>query len=237
MKRITQEEFEEKMLELIFWYQKKYNLSFKEISELFKTKHIHERIMPFYYDLSKLDINEIGSMIEKMINDEEIILTLYHGTIYHFDKIDLSKSKKFRDFGEGFYCTVLKEQAIKWAKIQSEKLQVATKKKQKPLLYIYTINFNNDLKIKKFPKLDENWLEFIKENRTNDNSKHNYDIVIGSIADDKVFKTIAQFLVGKKTTDQTLIQLSYNFINNQISFHTKKAVEQLKLIKRSEIDE
>jgi hypothetical protein len=45
-------------------------------------------------------------------------LTLYHGSNYLFDVIDLSKSRDRRDFGKGFYTTTLREQAASWAKIK-----------------------------------------------------------------------------------------------------------------------
>ena len=40
----------------------------------------------------------------------ETRLTLYHGSNYSFDTVDLSKSKDKRDFGRGFYTTTLREQ-------------------------------------------------------------------------------------------------------------------------------
>ena len=38
-------------------------------------------------------------------------LVIYHGSNFAFDKIDLEKSHDRRDFGRGFYCTVLESQA------------------------------------------------------------------------------------------------------------------------------
>jgi hypothetical protein len=33
------------------------------------------------------------------------LITLYHGTIYEFDKIDVTKGKWNKDFGRGFYAS------------------------------------------------------------------------------------------------------------------------------------
>ena len=38
-------------------------------------------------------------------------MTLYHGTYMDFAEIDIAKSQKFKDFGQGFYLTDLRIQA------------------------------------------------------------------------------------------------------------------------------
>jgi len=38
-------------------------------------------------------------------------MILYHGTNFDFDKIDLSRSNPFKDFGKGFYLTDIRSQA------------------------------------------------------------------------------------------------------------------------------
>lgn len=42
-------------------------------------------------------------------------MTLYHGTYLDFEVIDLSQSKRHKDFGQGFYLTDIREQAIRMA--------------------------------------------------------------------------------------------------------------------------
>lgn len=38
-------------------------------------------------------------------------MILYHGSNVKINEIDLKKCKKFKDFGQGFYCTTIKQQA------------------------------------------------------------------------------------------------------------------------------
>lgn len=42
-------------------------------------------------------------------------MTVYHGSTFVLEKPSVSKSKKYLDFGMGFYVTTFKQQAEKWA--------------------------------------------------------------------------------------------------------------------------
>lgn len=42
-------------------------------------------------------------------------MILFHGTNIDFENIDLNKSNRFKDFGQGFYLTDIKQQAIELA--------------------------------------------------------------------------------------------------------------------------
>ena len=39
-------------------------------------------------------------------------ITLYHGTTFDYDEIDVRRGKPFKDFGQGFYATQSRESAI-----------------------------------------------------------------------------------------------------------------------------
>ena len=40
---------------------------------------------------------------------------IYHGSYCEVKNPELKSGKYSKDFGTGFYCTILEEQAIKWA--------------------------------------------------------------------------------------------------------------------------
>ena len=42
-------------------------------------------------------------------------MKLYHGSNIHIRKIDFSRCRPYKDFGQGFYLTEIEEQAIKMA--------------------------------------------------------------------------------------------------------------------------
>lgn len=73
---------------------------------------------------------------------------------------------------------------------------------------------------------------FIKQNRSVGGLQHSYDIVIGPVADDNTMETVQLYITGILSADEAVERLSYNRVNNQISFHTEKALESLSLVRR-----
>ena len=43
-------------------------------------------------------------------------MILFHGTNIDFDRIDFSKSKRYKDFGKGFYLTDIRLQVVEFAR-------------------------------------------------------------------------------------------------------------------------
>ena len=154
-------------------------------------------------------------------------LTLYHGSNHIFYKVDLSKSRNNRDFGRGFYLTTLQEQAETWAESMYIRYGGAGK-----FVNIYEFKESNDLNIKRFDGLSDEWLEMIKENRTIGDIQHGYDVVYGPVANDNTMRTIALYIAGIYSSDIALEQLRYFKSNDQLSVHTEKALKQLTFIRR-----
>lgn len=77
--------------------------------------------------------------------------------------------------------------------------------------------------------MNQEWLEFIKWNRSKGGLTHSYDIVIGPVADDNTMETIQLYIAGILSADEAVERLRYNYnkVNNQISFHTEEALESL----------
>lgn len=112
-------------------------------------------------------------------------MKLYHGTNIVFDKIDLRKSKPNKDFGQGFYLSPDYGQALNMAKIKMEQQQEG-----EPVVMEFEVEEENmnDLHTLVFDDYSEQWAEFILANRNNSTGApvHDYDIVIGPIANDRV---------------------------------------------------
>lgn len=141
--------------------------------------------------------------------------------------MDLSKSYNRRDFGKGFYTTILQSQSKEWAYRLSLR-----EKKEKYYVYEYLFSENEVLKVKRFDSLSKEWLEFIKENRSKGGLQHDYDVVIGPVADDKTMETVQLYIANILTAEEAMERLKYSKANNQISFHTKKSLGYLRLIGR-----
>ena len=129
------------------------------------------------------------------------IVTLYHGSIYDFNMIDVARGKPNKDFGRGFYTSRTDKQAINLAKrnrqIEQTRLELLYDKTQvSAWLYIYEFDLRemDGLNVKEFMRADYDWVDFIVGNRTNPNPQHGYDIVVGPTANDDTLITIAALL-------------------------------------------
>lgn len=89
------------------------------------------------------------------------------------------------------------------------------------------------LKVKRVDTLSEEWLEFIKSNRSKGGLQHDYDVVIGPVADDNTMETVQLYIANILTAKEAVGRLRYSKVNNQVSFHTEKALEYLKPVRRS----
>jgi hypothetical protein len=86
-------------------------------------------------------------------------------------------------------------------------------------------------KIKRFDVYNDEWLDFVVMNRneTIPQPAHDYDIVEGPVANDKIQHRLVKFLAGMIKKEDFLKELSYHLPTHQICFCT---VASLQLIKR-----
>lgn len=154
-------------------------------------------------------------------------MKLYHGTNVDFDVIDLTKSNKYKDFGQGFYLTDIRSQAE----------ELAAKKSRLfggyPIIQEYEFDESllsgAELKVLKFDKPSTEWAEFIFKNRNRDNNfTHDFDIVIGPIANDGVAYLLGRYEEGTLTIEELSDKLDYKKLNSQYFFGTDKSLKYLK---------
>ena len=147
---------------------------------------------------------------------------IYHGSYCEVEKPEIRIGKYTKDFGTGFYCTILEEQAIKWAR-----------KYETPIINKYEYEENKDLNIKEFTLMTEEWLDFIINSRNGIN--HNYDIVIGAMADDQVYNYITDLMSGTITRQAFWELAKFRHPTHQIAFCTDRALECIKFIEAEKI--
>lgn len=205
-------------------YARQHDLPTAEAAKLFYKHQVFEKILIQHEYLHQLDFEDTMNYVEEIISENASELVLYHGSNVAFDEIDLGKSRNRRDFGKGFYCTVLENQEEEWAR----RLYLRSHKGGR-YVYRYLYRQTDDLKIKHFAALDQEWLEFIKENRTKGGIQHSYDVVVGPVADDNTMETVQLYLSGILKAEEAVERLRYNKVNNQVSFHTPLALEHLTL--------
>lgn len=159
-----------------------------------------------------------------------IKLTVYHGTDCIFQDIDLHKSISRRDFGRGFYTTTIAAQAESWAR--SKKVR---NKSKSAYVYVYEAEIPDDLSVHKYEGLTTEWLEMVRDNRKNGGIQHDYDIMIGPVANDDTMVTVNRFVQGIYTAEEAISRLRFSKTNDQVTFHTEQAVSCLKLMRRYQV--
>lgn len=141
------------------------------------------------------------------------MLTVYHGATDVVSSPICAFGRPRLDFGQGFYVTDIKEQAVRWAKTMSGKRSLP------PVLNIYTLDRELILlegKHKKFTSYDAEWLDFIVANRRGENLASEYDYIEGGIANDRVIDTVNLYIQGLIDSATALQQLAFYKPNNQI---------------------
>lgn len=208
-------------------YAARNNLSAKAVSKLFQEHQMFEKIILQHEYLHQISFDEVMEFVEKAFEEEGKELILFHGTTSDFTTVKLEKSHNRRDFGVGFYTTLLEEQAKEWGYRLSLRV-----KKENYYVYKFLFTENDSLKIQRFNSLSKEWLEFIKENRSKGGLQHDYDVVIGPVADDNTMETVQLYIAGILNADEAVDRLKYSKVNNQVSFHTEKALKYVKFIGR-----
>ena len=139
-------------------------------------------------------------------------MELYHGSYCEVKKPHISFSRDSLDFGKGFYLTDIKKQALDWIDrfIQRGKVGCLNG-------YSLDLEYIKDkYKVKEFTSYDMDWLDFILDCRNGDKRYLEYDVIIGGIADDKVYNTIELYEYELITKEEALKRLKYHKPNNQI---------------------
>ena len=156
------------------------------------------------------------------------MLKLYHGSNVAIDKIDLSMGHINKDFGKGFYLTTLLSQANEMAKRKANQYLDA-----KPIVTTFLFDDavlkSDELNIKVFSGVSEEWAMFILQNRKASRTgfKHVYDIVVGPVANDGVVQQLDLFEMGIITLPQLVEALRYRDLNNHFFFGTERAIAKL----------
>lgn len=151
-------------------------------------------------------------------------MTLYHGSSVEVKEPRLLKIQRELDFGNGFYTTSDIEQAKRWASRTAKRL-----KQEKAYVSVYEISDDvmKSLNILKFAKSDVEWLRFVVKNRKGQIIENNYDIIIGSVADDQTAPVIDLFLDGMYDEEEAIKRLLPQKLKDQYVFKTEKAIKSL----------
>ena len=141
-------------------------------------------------------------------------MTVYHGGYMSVEHPQIRIGRNTKNFGSGFYCTIIKEQAERWAKRYDKKI-----------VSIYEVRLNTNLNIKEFREMTDKWLDFIIACRSGE--LHDYDIVIGAMTDDQIYNFVSDYIDGAITREQFWVLAKFKYPTHQINFCTEEALKYL----------
>lgn len=150
-------------------------------------------------------------------------MRVYHGSYIEINDPQIIEPNRPLDFGKGFYVTSLQHQADRWA-IAKSKIR-----KSKAIVSIYNMDINEIKKnynIKTFEFPNEEWLDMIEMCRKSKKYMTEYDIIIGEVADDKVYDTINLYLDGLLPKEIALERIKYKYQNDQICIINKEILDK-----------
>jgi hypothetical protein len=157
-------------------------------------------------------------------------MKVYHGSFVAIDRIDLNRCETGKDFGKGFYVTKLHSQAETWA------IRKGKEKRAEAVVTEFDFNeffLENELvKVLRFDDYNNDWLDFVVLNRKNMTGlqAHDYDIVEGPVADDRINRQIDDYGDGVISGEQFLNDLKY-YPSHQMCFCTVQSLQALSLPK------
>lgn len=142
-------------------------------------------------------------------------MLLYHGTNIVVEKPEIRISGYAKDFGYGFYCTMLERQARRWA----------ISKRDPHIVCVYEYEPQEKLNVKSFDGMTDEWLDFVVACRHG--VVHDYDIVEGPMADDQIWDYVEDFMAGRITREAFWTLAKFKHPTHQIVFCNDKALSAL----------
>ncbi|MGM9811123.1 MAG: DUF3990 domain-containing protein [Paludibacteraceae bacterium] len=155
-------------------------------------------------------------------------MKLYHGSTVVVKHPSLKQGRRNTDFGKGFYTTLDFEQAARWARIRLERAGVGS-----AVVSVYEVDDallqHPDWHILTYHGATKEWLDFVVDNRRGA-PLHNYDVVLGPVANDNLYATISLYENGELSAEAAVVQLKTHVLSGQVSFHSQSAIGNLKFM-------
>ena len=157
-------------------------------------------------------------------------MVIYHGSNVAVEKPRLITPNRTLDFGNGFYTSANLEQAISFAK------NVVNRNEGQgtPIVNHYEIDYDKikrEFKRLQFDHADDQWLDFVFANRTGKYSGEKYDVVIGPVANDTLYRVFRLFEDGDIDRETAIKRLKIVKLYDQMTFCTERAINELRFIK------
>lgn len=165
-------------------------------------------------------------------------MILFHGGTQVIERPVIITGDQGRDFGFAFYATDIRDQAERWARRRARYRSRLSGHEVRGVVCEYDFDENGcaDLAVKSFPEPSLEWIDFVVANRSDTTYRHEFDLVTGKIANDRVGETISYVVQGVMRREDALERLRFQHINNQFAFCTEKAIAKLRFLRSYEVE-
>ena len=156
----------------------------------------------------------------------------YHGRLEVVEQPKILQPTRLLDYGNGFYTTISEQQSRDWVERRMREHQV-----QSGYVNVYEFDDSRlqELKCLLFPEPSKEWVEFVMANRTQKGFTHDYDIVYGPVANDRVYLQFGLYESGVIGVDTLIRELKTYKLVDQYLFHTEKSLSTLHFTKAIKI--
>ena len=160
-------------------------------------------------------------------------MKIYHGSIEKVKSPEIRESNRTLDYGQGFYTTTSYKQAEAWVRRRMNE-----KRTSRGYVCVYELNEAalESLKTLIFEQPTEEWVDFVMKNRTQKGYVHEFDIVYGPVANDRVYAAFALYEGGLINKQALIAELKAYKLVDQYLFHTEKALQALTFIEAKEVE-
>ena len=160
-------------------------------------------------------------------------MKIYHGSIEKVESPEIRESNRTLDYGQGFYTTTSYEQAEAWVRRRMNE-----KRASRGYVCVYELDERvlQNLNTLIFDQPTEEWVDFVMQNRTQKGYVHEFDIVYGPVANNRVYAAFALYEGGLINKQALIAELKAYKLVDQYLFHTEKALQALTFIEAEEVE-
>ena len=158
-------------------------------------------------------------------------MKLYHGSNIVIERPQLLKPIRTLDYGLGFYTTTSEQQARAWIVKKSKN------EDERKYVNVYDIDDAElkQLKVLHFVNPTDEWIDFVMNNRQDETFTHDYDIVYGPVANDRVYLQFGLYEQGFISKATLLAELKVYKLVDQMLFHTERSLQLLHFVDAIEV--
>ncbi|MCM1030506.1 MAG: DUF3990 domain-containing protein [Oscillibacter sp.] len=159
-------------------------------------------------------------------------MKVYHGSLEEVKVPEIRIPDRPLDYGSGFYTTTSFEQAETWVR-----RRMKDKGCDRGFVNIYDFDEQGAKQLHQaiFESPTDEWIDFVMANRIQKDFCHDYDIVYGPVANDRVYIAFALYEGGMIGRDELVKRLKTYKLVDQYLFHTEASLHFLNYLEAKEV--